>query len=180
MAKENKTQYAILGILGFGPMSGYDIKKFVDMSIGFFWNENFGHIYPILNRLEKEGLVEKREVTPRRGPRRNVYSLTAAGKDALIAWLKSTESERAVRNELLLRIFFGNHLSTGELRETLLHERKQQEARLEAFAEVRDNIENKYPGSDEEKRNWLITLEYGIMKSKMTIRWVDQSLKKLE
>ncbi|MGA9048227.1 MAG: PadR family transcriptional regulator, partial [Dehalococcoidia bacterium] len=47
MPKINKTKYAILGLLSLKPASGYDLKKTVDWNIGFFWNENFGHIYPI-------------------------------------------------------------------------------------------------------------------------------------
>ena len=52
MPKENKTKYAILGLLSLAPMSGYDIKIITDNSIGHFWNENFGHIYPVLGRME--------------------------------------------------------------------------------------------------------------------------------
>ena len=54
MAKINKTKYALLGVLSIMSGSGYDIKKFCDSSIGYFWNENYGHIYPMLQRLEDE------------------------------------------------------------------------------------------------------------------------------
>jgi len=60
MARTNTTQYAILGLLSHQPQSGYDLKKTIDGSIGFFWNENYGHLYPILRRLEKAGLVARK------------------------------------------------------------------------------------------------------------------------
>lgn len=54
MAKVNKTKYySLLGILSNRPGSGYDIKKMCDSSIGHFWNENFGHIYPVLKRWRR-------------------------------------------------------------------------------------------------------------------------------
>ena len=56
----NKTKYAILGVLDTFPGSGYDIKKYCDKSISYFWNENFGHIYPVLKQMENEGLVSKK------------------------------------------------------------------------------------------------------------------------
>ena len=36
MKRENKTQYALLGILTQCECTGYDIKKFIETSIGFF------------------------------------------------------------------------------------------------------------------------------------------------
>src|SRR5713101_9932570 len=70
MSKENKSRYAILGILSQGPMSGYAIKKFIEASISNFWNESYGQIYPILKQLSEEGLTsthaEKQEGKPER------------------------------------------------------------------------------------------------------------------
>ncbi len=40
------------------PGSGYDIKKFCDKAISYFWNENFGHIYPVLKQKGKELLLK--------------------------------------------------------------------------------------------------------------------------
>ncbi|AKA68713.1 PadR family transcriptional regulator [Clostridium scatologenes] len=60
MAKINKTKYALLGVLTLSSGSGYDIKKFCDSSIGHFWNENYGHIYPVLKKMEEEELITKK------------------------------------------------------------------------------------------------------------------------
>ncbi len=51
----NPTARALLGVLSFGPQSGYDIKAFVDSSIRFFWAASYGSIYPELKRLEAMG-----------------------------------------------------------------------------------------------------------------------------
>ncbi|MDF2869325.1 MAG: hypothetical protein K0R05_900 [Anaerocolumna sp.] len=61
MAIKNKTRYAILGILSIHSGTGYDIKKYCDTVISNFWNENFGHIYPVLNQLLSEGLIQTEE-----------------------------------------------------------------------------------------------------------------------
>ncbi len=72
MPKVNKTKFAILGMLSIAPMSGYDMKKRFDSSVAHFWNENYGHIYPVLGRLEKEGLVTKKTELPQGKPLRKV------------------------------------------------------------------------------------------------------------
>ena len=56
---KKKTRFALLGLLSWKPMSGYDIKKIVDIGLSHFWNENYGQIYPSLDALVKEGLAIK-------------------------------------------------------------------------------------------------------------------------
>ena len=66
MAKINKTKYAILGVLSQMSGSGYDIKKCCDTSIAYFWNENYGHIYPVLKKMEEEEKNDSGDDPPRR------------------------------------------------------------------------------------------------------------------
>ena len=80
------TAYVILGMLGWRPMSGYEIKSIVDKSTRFFWAASYGQIYPELRRLSDAGLIEG-EASPQGGRKRNVYRLTTAGRKELRAWL---------------------------------------------------------------------------------------------
>ncbi len=54
-----KTRFVILGLLNEEPLSGYDIKKIIDIRMSFFWQESYGQIYPELAKLREEGLVEQ-------------------------------------------------------------------------------------------------------------------------
>jgi PadR family transcriptional regulator PadR len=82
MSKSRKQgEFLILMALMNGPKHGYEVSKFVeDRSNGFF-RMPFGTLYPILHRLEKEGLVsveiEGSELKPKK-----VYKLTKSGKAA--------------------------------------------------------------------------------------------------
>ena len=60
MARKRKTWFAILGLLRWKPMSGYDIKKLVEMGLSHFWSESYGSLFPTLNALVDEGLATKR------------------------------------------------------------------------------------------------------------------------
>src|SRR5437763_9646562 len=82
----NAVTPVVLGLLDHGPRSGYDIKAVVDRSTRFFWAASYGQIYPELRRLEHDGLIES-ESAPRGARERRVYRLTAAGREALTAWL---------------------------------------------------------------------------------------------
>lgn len=37
-----KTHFALLRLLSWKPMSGYEIKTIVDVGLSHFWNENYG------------------------------------------------------------------------------------------------------------------------------------------
>ena len=43
-----QTDYVILGLLAERPLSGYQIKKIIDIRFQFFWSESFGQIFPAL------------------------------------------------------------------------------------------------------------------------------------
>ena len=92
------TAYVILGMLGWRPMSGYEIKAIVDKSTRFFWAASYGQIYPELRRLAAAGLIEGK-ASPQGGRKRNVYRLTPAGRRQLRAWLDAEPQVFELRDE---------------------------------------------------------------------------------
>ncbi|WP_395805406.1 PadR family transcriptional regulator [Archangium minus] len=55
MARENTCQFAILGMLCREPMSGYGLRQAIEQTVGHFWQESYGNLYPTLERMEAEG-----------------------------------------------------------------------------------------------------------------------------
>jgi DNA-binding PadR family transcriptional regulator len=108
------TGRVILGLLKWEPRTGYDIKRVTDFSTRFFWRASYGQIYPELRSLERAGFVASRD-EPYGRRRRRVYELTAAGEEALLEWLASTDDVYDMRDEGLLRLFFGELVSQDEL-----------------------------------------------------------------
>ncbi|MGA7910699.1 MAG: PadR family transcriptional regulator, partial [Candidatus Dormiibacterota bacterium] len=80
------TAYVILGILGLGPHSGYDIKQLADISTRHFWATSYGQIYPELKRLTESGLIQA-EDAPRGTRQRTLYHLTETGRETLHTWV---------------------------------------------------------------------------------------------
>ncbi|HEX7488408.1 MAG TPA: PadR family transcriptional regulator, partial [Anaeromyxobacteraceae bacterium] len=103
--RTNKTRHLILGLLSEGPLSGYEIRRLTHARFRFFWSESFGQLYPELARLEREGLAV-REDAPRRGRHRNEYRITPAGSRTLHDWLGEPVVPEAVRQEILLKVYF--------------------------------------------------------------------------
>src|SRR5947208_8388076 len=98
------TGRVILGMIGLGKQTGYDIKQLVDKSTRHFWAASYGQIYPELKRLEDQGLI-RGHPEPTGGRRRTVYELTAAGEGALRSWLCSQDEPLyELRDEGMLKL----------------------------------------------------------------------------
>ena len=105
MPRVNKTRFAALGFLMMEPMSGYDIKKFMQRSTNYFWMESDGQLYPILHKLVEEGLVtSKQEDTGAR--KRLLYSITKKGVKEFETWMKQPPEQPVKRHELSLNSFW--------------------------------------------------------------------------
>jgi DNA-binding PadR family transcriptional regulator len=112
MPKENTTKFIVLGLLSHEPMSGYDMKRRLDLTVSHFWPVGFGQIYPTLSGLATSGLIDRFMTTSDKGPQKQVYAITAAGKQALALWLSEPESHEYTKYEILLKLFFG---SSGDI-----------------------------------------------------------------
>jgi len=98
-----------------GKQSGYDMRKTIQGSVGYFWGESYGQIYPMLRRLTAEGLIAQSGRGGKgRGGRRE-YSLTAAGHARLQEWLAVPYRMDPPRDEFLLKLFFGPRGRAGRL-----------------------------------------------------------------
>ena len=83
------------------------------------WKAEISQIYPALARLRREGHVVLRVLGPRRGPHRNLYRVTAAGRRELHRWLLEPPPTPRGRDDGLARIAFLDTLPAPERRQVL-------------------------------------------------------------
>lgn len=178
MRRESKTPYAVLGVLSLGDMSGYEIKGVLEQSVGHFWRESFGQLYPTLRRLEEQALVSSRLAPGISGPERKVHSLTADGWEALRDWLaRPVDIHDLRRDETLLKIFFGRHAPGSASAE---HVRRRQEL-LGGLLETYEQIECELAQDPSPDRPyWLITVRHGIHLTTAMLAWCEETLAQLE
>jgi DNA-binding PadR family transcriptional regulator len=157
------------------PMSGYDIKKFIETSVAHFWRESYGNIYPLLNRLTEEKLVRRRTQRQKGRPDRHVYSLTARGRTEFLEWLGEPVEAETVRSELLLKLFFGRHLATERLESHLEEYREHQTRLLAALRGTREMLDRNH-ADHPDLRYWLLTLRRGELVARARLQWARESL----
>jgi DNA-binding PadR family transcriptional regulator len=101
-------RFALLGLIALKPASGYDLKRTFDSSIYFVWNVTGPQIYNTLRGLRDEGLVSSESIAQRGKPDKQVHTITAAGTRALHEFANEPVRTSITRDEVMLRIFFGN------------------------------------------------------------------------
>jgi DNA-binding PadR family transcriptional regulator len=134
------TSWAVLGLLSFGEeLSGYDLKKWADWSLRFFyWSPSYSQIYGELKRLEEAGYATSRVVSKDDVRGKRLYTITAAGEEAIARWANESPVEPAVlKHGVMLRMWLGHVADPAQLREALASHREHSERmRVRAAADV--------------------------------------------
>lgn len=97
-------RHAVLASLLDGEVSGYDLAKRMDISVGNFWHVLPTQLYGELRRLEEDGLIAGREVPQQRRPNKRVFSITDAGHGELERFTRDSPRPTSIKDELLVQI----------------------------------------------------------------------------
>src|SRR2546423_13106081 len=87
-------RHAILGFLIDQPMHGYELKRALSPALPPDKRVNDGVLYPLLKRMEAEGLISGRVERRDGAPERRVFHPTAAGRRAFDEWLDGSADEQ--------------------------------------------------------------------------------------
>jgi DNA-binding PadR family transcriptional regulator len=131
--------HALLSLLADGESYGYELKSAFERRAGPQWGElNIGHLYQVLDRLKRDGLVEvvRAEPQPRR-PDRLIYAITAAGREELARWLTTPSPPAAgYRDDVYLKLVAGAAAGEPELLAVVRRERQALLGELHALREL--------------------------------------------
>jgi len=167
----------LLGLLTIGPMSGYDLGQAIRTSVGFFWNESYGQIYPNLRNLTAEGLVTSKTERQKGKPDRHIYSITKKGRERLAAWLAVAPQPEIPRNELLLKLFFGAQVPAEILIGYVEAMVDKERALVQKFIETGKAVsaQQQFPDTP----YWLMAARFGQLELEAHLRWGEATLAEL-
>lgn len=161
----NPTAASVLGFLSIGPLTGWDLNEFAQVSVGHFWSMTRSQIYRELKVLDELGLVEAEDAGPRN---RRRYRLTDVGRRRLHDWLTETPADSIQRIPFLVKLFFADQMDPAE-RETLIaRARARHEAILATYESAIDMAEQLSPYA-------AATARYGAAVEQAIIQWFDDA-----
>ncbi len=179
MSALNPTAYTVLGLLSIhADLSGYDMRKGIQNSTGYFWAESYGQLYPALKLLAREGLIAPSSFRSE-GRKRRTYVITEPGRTALRQWLALPFHNEPPRNEFLLKLFFGREAAPGV---AAAHVRDLNDRNRRGLA-ILDQIEASMPSAQlahPHMRYWMLTLSWGKAITSAALEWGEQALAALE
>jgi PadR family transcriptional regulator AphA len=159
-------RFALLGLLAVEPASGYDLKRAINRSTYFIWNATGPQIYNTLHKLREEGYIASESLSQKGKPDKQIHTITASGQAALKDFMSEPIRASVTRDEVLLRIFFGNFASKKTIRreiesyrDRIRHER--------AFLETTEARINAHPGRKHEARRFqLLSLRIKVAQNR--------------
>lgn len=178
-------KFALLGLLHYRPLTGYELKQIMDESTSNFWHAELSQIYATLKRLEQDGAVESHVEPQTDRPDRRVYNLTSEGTAALGRWLSTPVTElQPGKDLLLLKLFFSAALSKETVLTQLrlqrdLHRMQGTRYREHTTAYIHSMLDE-YPHLSADGVYWEQTRRFGEMYEDMYVCWLDQAIQALE
>lgn len=169
---------AILVCLTDRPMSGYDLAKNFDASIGFFWRASHQQIYRELGKLREKGFVESQEITQNGKPNRIVHTITEEGRGALKQWSTKPARMPSVKDDLLVKFYALEDVDIAALKDQLTIRVEQHQEKLTKFTRIKERY---YDGQDLSlnQRGKLIALEWGIEDELHRIQHLQRAMMKI-
>jgi DNA-binding PadR family transcriptional regulator len=98
--------HAVLALLSDKPAHGYELKNSFEQAVGDQWGGlNIGHLYQIIDRLSRDGLIESQRQPQQVKPDRVIHRLTPAGRAELDRWLAEPAiPARGYRDDFFLKV----------------------------------------------------------------------------
>jgi PadR family transcriptional regulator AphA len=167
-------KHAIMVLLETEAGSGYDLLKRFKQRLGFFWQATHQQIYQQLKVMHREKLIDCTLETQQGKPNRKVYTMTAAGHHALLAWLNRACKPQKINDSLLVKLYGGHLLNHSILLDEIKQHKEQHNKALSIMLEIEQNYRtlNNY-----ERKNLafpFLTLRRGILGEQAWLVWADE------
>lgn len=165
---------SLLAILDQGPCYGYQLRHEFDRRTGSTWPLNVGQIYNTLERLERDGLVERGDADEQG----HVYwQITQAGSDEVAEWLSSpVVRTQATRDELAIKLAMAATLPGVDVTAVIQAQRTSSLRQLQSLQRA------KYAGGDvdgPEELAWALVVDSMIFAAEAEVRWLDHTEQRL-
>ncbi|MDQ0613276.1 DNA-binding PadR family transcriptional regulator [Microbacterium sp. W4I4] len=165
---------SLLAILDQGPCYGYQLRSEFDRRTGSTWPLNVGQIYNTLERLERDGLVEKGEVNEQGHV---YYEITDVGSAEVRDWLDSpVQRGGGTRDELAIKLAVAATLPGVDVSAVIQNQRRASLAQLQELNRA------KYAGADPdgpEELAWSLVIDSMIFAAEAEVRWLDHTEQRL-
>ncbi|TQK42816.1 PadR family transcriptional regulator [Streptomyces sp. SLBN-118] len=164
----------LLALLTRGPAHGYELKQDLEKLLGAAYPQpNVGQIYVTLGRLEKAGLIAGEDVEQSGRPNKRTYSLTDAGREAVLAWFDETADEPRVRDEFFMKVALAPHSGLADPI-TLINKQRRQ------YLNTMRDLSKLAAAEDRDNKVSQLLIEGAMLHLQADLDWLERCQEELE
>lgn len=171
--------HAIMTALLEEDLSGYDLAKKFDMSLGFFWQASHQQIYQELKKMLERGWLSPDTVEQAGKPNKILYALTSEGKAALDDWVVSETKSRSAKEDLYVKLYNIGHCDPEPLIGEIADRQLQCQRQLALYLKIKDRHYAEPETLAINRKGIYLALSAGIRQQQMHIEWCDEALELL-
>ena len=168
--------HAILVSLLDRPLSGYELGKRFEKTVGFFWKASHQQFYQQLHKMEANGWISGETIEQSERPNRISYAITPIGRKVLEEWVATPTDPPSQKEELLVKLFALGDADQAVLQAELERRLEFHRDRLLAYEAI---MAEHYPKPSElspRKTGHYLGLKLGIHGEKSSISWCEEAV----
>lgn len=171
-------RFGILGLIADEALHGYEVKQRFEDMLGGTWDVNIGSVYQMLQRLERDGLVE---AVGERGDRgRQAYRATRAGRTVVAEWLGGPDKQpELLRDEVYVKVLLlarAKDPDRERIRQVLDTQRRAYLQRLRDLADQERAARN---GGGAAGASLALLFQAGRLHTEASLKWLDACAEEL-
>lgn len=171
--------HAIMTALIDDDLSGFELAKDFEASLGFFWRASHQQIYQELHKLADKQWLNKREVSQSGKPNKIVYGMTKAGRDALAEWVFAATKMQPAKDELLIKLYNLSADNAPHLAGEVTLRREEMMQLLYLYEKIRLRHYADPLSLPIRSKGVYLALTAGIAQGEQFLAWCDQALEVL-
>ncbi len=165
-------EYILLGLIHERPIYAYDLYKKIssDKDLNTVWKFNQSQIYAVLDKIERNKLIQAKITAGAAYPFRKVYSLTEEGEIRFQTWkVTPVEHANAVRSDFMAKLYFLNQEPEDVFKKALSGQIEKSQEWLAWFQKLQRE-------TSPEETYLRMVYGYRIQSIEMIISWLNNCL----
>ena len=172
-------KHAIMTALLEDNMSGFELARAFDASLGFFWRATHQQIYQELKKLADKRLLRS-EIIPQAGkPKKIVYSITPSGRDFMNKWVYEETKVQETKDDLFVKLYNLSDDNVSQLIHEVEQRRDQVMQRLYIYERIRRSHYDNPEALPTRRKGIFLALGWGTAHGEQFLQWCDSALEML-
>lgn len=168
--------YAILAMLSDQESSGYDLAKYFEASVGYFWAATHQQIYRELAQLEAKGWVKSQTIQQEDRPNKKLFALTPLGRSSLMAWMVQPSKPSKHKEEILVKLFAGQLVEPDVMISELQRVQSAHQRQLQEYQQIAQQYFPRPEVLPYAAKCQYLTLRQGMSHETNWIAWCEEAI----